>query len=229
MAEPKDDLDAQVRKADPDRWLSSRFIADPDLRADVIAVYALDAELAGVSRRTTQPMLGEIRLAWWREALEELAQGSGPREHPVLSALAQAHRRSRLPLEPLLQLVEARGRDLDPNPLTTEAEALAYADQTAGAVAVAVARMLDSNADPHLLSGAARAWALAGLIANARAELGADGVGKAIRAARGELAGLPASAFPAVAHAALVSASGRRPGQLEARLRLVWAVARGTI
>src|SRR5215469_14970852 len=138
MAEIRDDLDAQVRKADPERWLSSRFIADATLRADVVAVYALDAELAGVARRITQPMLGEIRLAWWREALEELAAGGPARAHPALLALADARARRELDLEPLLHVVEARARDLDPAPFATEAEAIAYADRTAGAVAMTV-------------------------------------------------------------------------------------------
>ena len=47
------DLDAQVRAADPDRWLSSRFVADVQARADLI--------------RVTQPMLAEMRYTWWAE------------------------------------------------------------------------------------------------------------------------------------------------------------------
>ena len=34
------ELDAQVRAADIDRWLSSRFVADEAARADLIALYA---------------------------------------------------------------------------------------------------------------------------------------------------------------------------------------------
>jgi len=34
------DLDAQVRAADLDRWLASRFVADEQARADPIALYA---------------------------------------------------------------------------------------------------------------------------------------------------------------------------------------------
>jgi len=44
MSEPQPaaDLDDQARRLDPERWLSSRFIADPAARADAMAVYAFD-------------------------------------------------------------------------------------------------------------------------------------------------------------------------------------------
>jgi len=41
-----EDLDALIRRVDPDRWLSSRFVGDPAARADLVALYALDHELA---------------------------------------------------------------------------------------------------------------------------------------------------------------------------------------
>ena len=45
------DLDAQVRDADLDRWLSSRFVADIQLRSDLITLYAFEAELMDPRRR----------------------------------------------------------------------------------------------------------------------------------------------------------------------------------
>jgi len=55
------DLEAAVRAADPDRWLSSRFVADARARADLIALYALEAELLAIPTRVTQPLLAEMR------------------------------------------------------------------------------------------------------------------------------------------------------------------------
>jgi phytoene synthase len=65
LAEPGD-LDTQVRAADPDRWLSSRFVGDAEARADLIALYAFEAELLTIPTRVTQPLLAEMRYAWWR-------------------------------------------------------------------------------------------------------------------------------------------------------------------
>ena len=69
------DLDDLSQRVDPDRWLSSRFIADAQLRADVIAIYAYDHELARAPRVASNPLLGAIRLTWWREMLEEACEG----------------------------------------------------------------------------------------------------------------------------------------------------------
>ena len=79
-----------MRRVDPDRWLSSRFIADPSARADVIALYAYDHELARAPRVASNPLLGEIRLTWWREALDEIYGENRPvRAHPGAQALAR--------------------------------------------------------------------------------------------------------------------------------------------
>jgi len=44
MSDEDNDLDALVRRVDPDRWLASRFIADAARRADVMALYAFDQD-----------------------------------------------------------------------------------------------------------------------------------------------------------------------------------------
>ena len=67
MSDEDGDLDALVRRVDPDRWLASRYIADVDARADVIALYALNYELSRAAEVASQPLIGEMRLAWWRE------------------------------------------------------------------------------------------------------------------------------------------------------------------
>jgi phytoene synthase len=154
-----ENLDDLVRRVDPDRWLASRFIGDAAARADVIALYGLNYELARVAGGVSNALMGEIRLTWWREAMEEIAAGKPP---------AQASQRrgpGRLGFDPnaLAVLAEARFADLDEGPLNDEAAVLAYVDATAGALAVLAARRLDPSADPHAVKGAARAYGLAGL------------------------------------------------------------------
>jgi phytoene synthase len=48
---------------------------------------ALDARLAGIVRATHEPLLGQMRLAWWRDRLREDST-SWPAGEPVLAALA---------------------------------------------------------------------------------------------------------------------------------------------
>jgi len=237
-AGPDTDLDALVRRVDPDRWLTSRFIADPKARTDVVALYAFNYELARVAGGVSNALMGEIRLTWWREAMEEVAAGQPPRKHPTVEAIAAAG----YPLAALAEMAEARMADLDPVPFATEAEVLAYVDATAGAVMMLAAWRLDPKADPHAVKHAARAYGMAGLWRLKRVgidRLPADWtlgevrrrVREALVVARGELKGLPVAAFPAAATAALAGAqTGKRDlGELEARTRLTWSVATGRV
>jgi phytoene synthase len=59
-----------------------------DLRSAFEALFQIDAALGDVVARATQPALGAVKLAWWRERLEELDQGMVPAE-PRLRAVAE--------------------------------------------------------------------------------------------------------------------------------------------
>jgi 15-cis-phytoene synthase len=205
------DLDAQVRAADPDRWLSSRFVGDAQARADLMALYAFEAELNAIHGRVSQPMLAEMRFAWWREQMGGVFEGAPRRGHPVLEALADVVARRGLTRTPFDALIEAQiGRahrephDLQAlfvGPMRLAARVLTEADQDA---AVDEAAMLWAETQTGQFEQAR------GRRNTANAALGA----------------LPAPGFPAVAHAALI-----RPDEPEPlkRLRLVWATARGRI
>jgi len=212
-----DDLDALIRRVDPDRWLSSRFVADPATRADVIAIYAFDHELARAPRVTSQSMLGEIRLAWWREALDEIFEARAVRAHPTAQALARAVARHSLPRESLEMMLDARYRELDPAPMI-DAERAVWADETGGAVSHVCAMILGAP-DPTLAKAAGALWALS----KVDPQLAAGRRISAGLAARG----LPAGAFPAVAHA--VFATSRARSEVARRARLIWAVAIGRL
>jgi phytoene synthase len=226
------DLEAFVQRSDPDRWLSSRFAASPQARADLTALYALDRELARIPHAVTEPLVGEIRFAWWREALEEIDAGGPVRAHPVLLALKAAAARTGLKLAALEPAIDLHARRLDPEPFADERAVLAWLGGAASVAAAAV-RMLDPDADPRLAGAAVMAWALARTDVEARLAFDPrrlDGVFAQLRLqAAGETRRLCAAAFPAVAHAALARSRADRPGGLQARLRLTWAVATGRI
>jgi phytoene synthase len=212
-----DDLETTVRDHAPDRWLSSRFVADEAARADLIALYALDHELTRIPQVVKDPLMGEIRMTWWREALEEIAERRAVRPHPVLQAIAA----SKLPPVALAALAEARLGDLDA-PKTGEA-LLAHVDATEGLVMALAARRLSDQATADQVAQAARATALAALNPAAACA--------ALAAAARDLKALPVAAFPAVAHATLAPryAAKKNPGPLEKQARVLFAVLRGRI
>ena len=117
-----------VREGDRERWLTTLF-APADRRADLLALYAFNLELARTAETVSEPMLGQIRLQWWREAVAEIG-GGRPRRHPVVLALADLHRRHPLDIAEMNRLIDAREADLTPEPFADEAGFLAYAEAT---------------------------------------------------------------------------------------------------
>lgn len=79
-------VSGEVRSRDRDRYLAVLYAAG-EVRPALMALHALDLELAQVVAGTTEPMVGEIRLAWWREALLGLDAGTVPAQ-PLLQLLA---------------------------------------------------------------------------------------------------------------------------------------------
>jgi phytoene synthase len=121
-----------VREADRDRYLASLFAPD-ETRAHVQALYAFNVELARVRERTSEPRLGEIRLQWWRDAVEGIYRGSTP-DHPVLQGLAPAIERGSLPAHAFHNMIEARRFDLYDDPMPGLADLDGYLGETSSAL-----------------------------------------------------------------------------------------------
>lgn len=163
---PDPALDAEVRRVDEDRWLASRF-APPDVRARLVAIYALNHEIARTADVVTQAAIGDIRLHWWREALAEVFGGKAARAHPVLAAIVQVHAETPLPRDALDALIDTRRRDLDTAPFATFAELDAYLEGTAGNLLRTALAACPINLDASFVSAAARAWGATGLLRSA--------------------------------------------------------------
>ncbi|NBB50907.1 squalene/phytoene synthase family protein [Rhizobium sp. CRIBSB] len=205
------DLDAQVRAADPDRWLSSRFVADEAARADLIALYAFEAELMAVPTKVTQPMLAEMRFRWWADQMDGVFAGEPRKGHPVLEALSRVVTRHGLERQAFDALIEAHFDRVHGEPHDLDAF---YSEPMQAAV-----RVLAGPGHEGCVREAAR---VRGLGQTGRMEEATT----LRHAANVSLRRLPVRAFPAVAHAALL-----RMDEPEAvkRVRLVWASLTGRI
>jgi phytoene synthase len=219
-----DDLDTLVRRVDEDRWLAARFAA-PRMRERLIAIYAVNYEIARTAETVREPGLGAIRLLWWREGLEEIVAGKPPRVQPALEALAQS-RADKSALTALRQIADARALDFEPQPFATWDDVERYLDATAGVLIAACAAQCEARAPDAFVQAAGRAWGCTGLLraaefwrARGRSALPKQGgdVAEMRRRARGfyeearALApSLPQQLFPAFGYLALV------PGYLKA-------------
>ena len=152
-----------VRRVDPDRYLSALF-APAEIRPLLFALYAFNHELARIGETVSEPMVADIRLEWWREAVEGACDGN-PRDHDVIRGLAELFRLSGVPLEPFEAMIAARRFDVGAAAFNDLGSLEDYADATSGNVMRIAARILDNRVpDYALLRQAGTAYALAGLL-----------------------------------------------------------------
>lgn len=115
-----DEINAEVlalaRAGEPDRYLAAT-LAPQDHRAALIAIAAFAADLRRIPTLVNEPMMGEIRLQWWRDAIEGFKGDAAASGHPVADALRDVVRRYDLPTEALSAMTEARAFDLYPDPM----------------------------------------------------------------------------------------------------------------
>lgn len=102
-----------------DRGLALLHVPAPD-RAAMKALFEISAAMGAVLRSTGEPMIGKIRLAWWREQLEALTPDSPAPDEPRLKA-AQALLLPRgISGKDLAGLEQGWERMLDPFPWSVE-------------------------------------------------------------------------------------------------------------
>jgi phytoene synthase len=150
-----------VREADKDRYLASLF-APAEARRDLFALYAFNAEVAGVQGKVREPLAGEVRLQYWHDVID----GAGePGANPVALALLETIRRHALPRASLLDLLEARRFDVYDETFPTNADFEGYATKTSSAVIELAMRILGEHGtgDLELARPAGIAYAITGL------------------------------------------------------------------
>lgn len=226
------DLDADVRRTDEDRWLASRFAPEP-MRKRLVVLYALNHEIARTASVVTQEAIGDIRLAWWRDAIAEVHAGKAARAHPVLQAYT--HVAPFVDAGAWTGIIEARSEaDFSAEPFASWTEVDAYVERTARGVMELAAGACESGGPPALMRAAARAWGYAGLLRSRAARLpDVEEARRRVRMAHEEARRMTfeSALFPAVGYAALASMYVRKdaPSLLSRQFKLVAASATGRL
>jgi phytoene synthase len=137
-------LAALVRRHDRDRYQTALF-APADRREALFALYAFNYEIARVRETVSQPMLGQIRLQWWREAIDAAFAGGAVRQHEVAVPLAVAIREFPLSREPFDRMIDTREFDLADEPPATLAALEEYAEGTSATVVRLAVQILTAD------------------------------------------------------------------------------------
>lgn len=168
MAEPQSNFahcEALVREADPDRYWAS-LLAPQEKRPYLHALYAFNFEIARVRESVREAMLGEIRLQWWRDALQGEARGD-VKANPVSAALDDTIVKFRLPRQSLVNLIDARMFDLYEDPMPSLNDLEGYCGETSSSLIQLSSIILNDGKDPGTADAAGHAgvaYAVTGLL-----------------------------------------------------------------
>ncbi|RAZ89316.1 phytoene/squalene synthase family protein [Mesorhizobium hawassense] len=143
-----------VRAANHDRYLSALY-APADKRDALFALYAFNAEIAGVRDRIHEPLPGEVRLQWWRDIIA--ADGDAETGHPTADALRATISANGLPKAAFEYMLEARIFDLYDDPMPSRTDLEGYCGETAAALIQLAAMVIDPAAAPGFAELAGRA------------------------------------------------------------------------
>ncbi len=240
-----------LEKADPDRFAAA-MAAPVAERAKLLPIYAFNVEAARAPWVTQETMIAEMRLQWWRDALEEIRSGAQARRHEVVTPLSRVLDAEGAAL--LDRSLAARRWDIYRDPFEDLGHFERYIEETGGHLMLVAARALGAREDrPALDLGYA-----AGLAAYLRAvpelesrgrvplvdgrseavaELARRGLARLARA-RARRSDIPnAAALSAWQAGPLLRMAAEQPGRVAAgqlylppmtlRLRLMWQAASG--
>jgi len=146
----------QLKSVDPDRLRAAVF-ADKKGRERLQLLYAFHYELAKVPELVSEPMIGNIRYQWWRDAIAEIYEGRPVRKHEIATPLAKILIENDVPRFWVDRLIDGRERDLDPRPFATLEEAKDYCRQTSGVLMQIAVKILGAEPETSVLE-AGEAW-----------------------------------------------------------------------
>ena len=163
-----------ARAFERDRYLAA-LLSPREVRDDLIALAAFAGEVARIPAAVSEPMIGEIRLQWWRDVVESFEAGT-PAEtgHPIADALGRVVQRHELPPRLLLGVIDAYSERLQDEPfidLDALTDNLTKLDGGLFELAHAIISRPDDRAAPPLLLDCGIVYGLSRVLVEAPAEL----------------------------------------------------------
>lgn len=137
---------AIVERGDPDRFLAT-MAAPVSARAVLFPLYAFNVEVTRAAWVSQEPMICEMRLQWWLDAITEVAGQDQPRSHEVVTPLAEVVRGRGIPHDVLRELVTARRWDVYREPFAGPDAFAGYLEATSAGLMWAAARALGAGAE----------------------------------------------------------------------------------
>lgn len=152
-----------VDKFDHDRYLTCLY-APEQIRQNLFALYSFNYEISRIRETVSEPMVGEIRLQWWRDALRDIFEGGPVRNHDVISPLATAIKQHNLPEDMLMSVIDGRAQDLYDDSPETSVALEEYLTQTSGNLSCLAVHIAGQDDIGDLAQSLGLAWGYVGVM-----------------------------------------------------------------
>jgi 15-cis-phytoene synthase len=227
-----DEVTSIVRQWDRPRYLAMLFAPDGKRNA-LMALHAFNAEVCRIPLLVSDPQVGLIRLQWWRDTLEAISKGEA-QAHPVAIALSEAIAVHHLPLQPLLNLVDAHEHDLYADPVPDVLSLEEYLGKTSSVLIQLSALILDPASAPTVAEAAGYAgvaYGLAQIVNDPKRHANLIPVGESLtsltehaskRLSEARAANVPLQLLPAFLHVSLTELFLANPGKAPSSWRMQW-------
>ncbi len=127
MADNQAQIRALLHKQDYDRFTASQFAPD-SARPRIHALLAFNYEIARAREIANENLAGQVRLQWWRDAVNDIRKSNIRRQYAV-QELAQI---PDLDFAALHAMIDARAREFDESINSTVADFTEYCENTSG-------------------------------------------------------------------------------------------------
>jgi 15-cis-phytoene synthase len=150
-----------LREKDRDSWLAALF-APAARRKYLHAVRAFVGEVAEAREKVTQPLLGEMRLRWWADTIEQESH-DGANAHPVADALSDTIAQNNLDRGQFQDFLDARIADFYDDRIESTPALLEYCSKAEALPLRWCAQCLGAELDPQTRAALEAAGAALGV------------------------------------------------------------------
>lgn len=149
-----------ARLGAPDRYIAALY-ADADARSKLLALAAFEADLARIAQLLREPMLVDIRLQWWRDALASGIRGKASGQL-IVDQLSPDVASGQLPVGLLYGMIDAASGQ--PRTDVDDAQSLkSHLSKSEGAAFLLAARACGAQTSPDVEAAAHHAGLCYGL------------------------------------------------------------------
>lgn len=78
----------ELKTKDYDKFLLCKFAPIP-LQEACAAIFTFHSDIAEIPTSVSEPMVGKIKIQWWRDVITEIIEQKPRRPHPILLALKE--------------------------------------------------------------------------------------------------------------------------------------------